>query len=337
MRAHLDACRRARRGPARAGGTEARGQGGRRAVARRRAKRITYRVGPFDIVPGQNSIGFRAVAEKPQVDGYITRIRPDLTYVDGRVPRVDVIHLHHGGVAQPGAQRRHLALPARALLRGRRGEDAHAAPEGLRLSAQGDGRAPAERHDPQPHARSDAALLRLRDRLRAQGLAARHAGSARCGRSGWTWRTAGATRSSTCGRAPADKGRYTYPNDARSPYRGGPKKNQWVVDRPGVLVATAGHLHPGGLYTDLKVRRGRRTRAAVPVGGQVLRAGRRGLLGRRDDRHASRLAREGPEGRCPVHERDLRHKARLVVRSRWGSWSPTWRTGGRARTRSRRA
>ena len=31
------------------------------------------------------------------------------------------------------------------------------------------------------------------------------------------------------------------------------------MDRPGVLVATAGHLHPGGLYTDLKVRRRGRT------------------------------------------------------------------------------
>ena len=59
------------------------------------AKRITYRVGPYNVVPGQNSIGLRPIAEKPQVDGYITRIRPDLTYVDGRVPRVDVIHLHH--------------------------------------------------------------------------------------------------------------------------------------------------------------------------------------------------------------------------------------------------
>jgi hypothetical protein len=54
-------------------------------------------------------------------------------------------------------------------------------------------------------------------------------------------------------------GRFTYPNEARNPYRGGPRKNVWVVDRPGVLVATAGHLHPGGLFTDLKVRRGRRT------------------------------------------------------------------------------
>jgi plastocyanin len=51
------------------------------------------------------------------------------------------------------------------------------------------------------------------------------------------------------------RGRYTYPDDARNPYRGGPRKNEWVVDRPGVLVATAGHMHPGGLHTDLYVRR----------------------------------------------------------------------------------
>ncbi len=50
-------------------------------------------------------------------------------------------------------------------------------------------------------------------------------------------------------------GRYTYPNDAGNAYGTGPKKNEWVVDRPGVLVATAGHLHPGGLHTDLWVRR----------------------------------------------------------------------------------
>src|SRR5829696_3895038 len=59
-------------------------------------KRIKYRVGPFNVVPGQNSIGYDIVRERPQVDGYITRIRPDLTYLDGRVPGVDVIHLHHG-------------------------------------------------------------------------------------------------------------------------------------------------------------------------------------------------------------------------------------------------
>src|SRR5918995_1819076 len=60
------------------------------------AKRIKYKVGPFDIVPGQNEIGYEPIVERPQRDGYFTRIRPDLTYLNGSVPGVDVIHLHHG-------------------------------------------------------------------------------------------------------------------------------------------------------------------------------------------------------------------------------------------------
>src|SRR3954453_22837629 len=53
------------------------------------------------------------------------------------------------------------------------------------------------------------------------------------------------------------KGRFTYPRPGS--YGGGRKKTEWAVDRPGVLVATAGHLHPGGLHTDLRVRRHGRT------------------------------------------------------------------------------
>ncbi len=60
------------------------------------AKRMTYDIGPFTVIPGQNEIGYAPITEKPQVDGWITRIRPDLVYMNGKVPRVDVIHLHHG-------------------------------------------------------------------------------------------------------------------------------------------------------------------------------------------------------------------------------------------------
>src|ERR687897_2993477 len=60
------------------------------------AKRIKYKIGPFDVVPGQNEIGYAPIVERPQRDGWFTRIRPDLTYLSGRVPGVEVIHLHHG-------------------------------------------------------------------------------------------------------------------------------------------------------------------------------------------------------------------------------------------------
>ena len=60
------------------------------------AQRLTYKVGPFHVIPGQNDISYKAITQKPKVDGWITRIRPDLIYTTGRSRRVDVIHLHHG-------------------------------------------------------------------------------------------------------------------------------------------------------------------------------------------------------------------------------------------------
>jgi len=48
---------------------------------------------------------------------------------------------------------------------------------------------------------------------------------------------------------------YTYPDQATAPYGNGPQLNEWVADADGTLIATAGHLHPGGLHTDLYVER----------------------------------------------------------------------------------
>jgi plastocyanin len=57
-------------------------------------------------------------------------------------------------------------------------------------------------------------------------------------------------------------GRVTFPDDVPNAYGGGPARNTWTADHDGTLVGTAGHLHPGGLWTDLKITRGGRT---VPV------------------------------------------------------------------------
>ena len=46
-------------------------------------------------------------------------------------------------------------------------------------------------------------------------------------------------------------GKFTYPRDAPDAYPSGVHRNRWTVDRDGVLVSTAGHVHTGGLYTDL--------------------------------------------------------------------------------------
>jgi len=56
------------------------------------------------------------------------------------------------------------------------------------------------------------------------------------------------------GRGGAD-GEFTYPADAGNPYGSGPKLNEWTVDRDGVLVHTTGHVHTGGLSTELYLKR----------------------------------------------------------------------------------
>ena len=61
------------------------------------AQRLHYEFGPIDVLPGQNNIAYSGgQVPKPTVDGWITRIKPNLRRADGSVPRVDVIHLHHG-------------------------------------------------------------------------------------------------------------------------------------------------------------------------------------------------------------------------------------------------
>jgi plastocyanin len=57
---------------------------------------LHYRFGPLHIAPGQNTINIKPNFQRPKVPGYITAFRPNLQYTDGTIPRVDVIHLHHG-------------------------------------------------------------------------------------------------------------------------------------------------------------------------------------------------------------------------------------------------
>jgi len=50
-------------------------------------------------------------------------------------------------------------------------------------------------------------------------------------------------------------GKFTYPDMAKHPYGSAPPLNEFTIDHPGVLIGTAGHLHPGGLYDDLDLIR----------------------------------------------------------------------------------
>ena len=67
------------------------------AAAQDGPQTLSYEYGPVRIAPGQNTIAVEENRLKPPVDGWITRFKPDLVRAaDGTVPRVDVIHLHHG-------------------------------------------------------------------------------------------------------------------------------------------------------------------------------------------------------------------------------------------------
>jgi plastocyanin len=218
------------------------------------AKRIKYKIGPFNIVPGQNDIGYEVIREKPQVDGFITRIRPDLTYLDGRVPGVEVIHLHHGVWLNMSRRDATMPnLPERFFAAGE--EKTHMRlPKGYGYPIGGSDDLLLNHmiHNLTP-VPTQVYMVYVIDFIPASSAAAR---KIRPVRPIWMDVQNGSLYPVfNVEKGAGRKGRYTYPKHASNPYGGGTRRNEWQVDKPGVLVATAGHLHPGGLYTDLSVRR----------------------------------------------------------------------------------
>ena len=60
-------------------------------------QRMKFSYGPIAVKPGQNDVLIGPVTiEKPNIDGYITRFKPNLVRADGTVPPVEQVHLHHG-------------------------------------------------------------------------------------------------------------------------------------------------------------------------------------------------------------------------------------------------
>jgi hypothetical protein len=218
------------------------------------AKRIKYRVGPFKVVPGQNSIGNAIITERPQVDGYITRIRPDLTYLDGSVPGVDVIHLHHAVWVNTSRRASTRGFPWELFFAAGEEKTVMTMPKGYGYPLKkSDGLVLNHMIHNLTPVPTEVYMVWQIDFIPARSKAAR---GIRPVRPIWMDVQNGNFYPVFNVRKGSGKnGKYTYPDDARNPYRGGPKRNQWVVDRPGVLILTGGHLHPGGLYTDLYVRR----------------------------------------------------------------------------------
>jgi plastocyanin len=233
------------------------------AAAPNGAQRLTYKIGPFNVIPGQNDIGYQGMDAKPKVDGWITRMRPDLVYTNGTVPRVDVLHLHHGvWVNMDREDATWPGLPERFFAAGEE-KTIFRLPKGYAYEYKASDRWLLNHmiHNLTPVPAKVYMELEM-DFIPKTSPAAKGIKPARPiwmdVRNGQIYPVFNVKKGS------GKNGKYTYPTDEPNAYAGRNPQNEWTVDRDGVLIATAGHLHPGGLHTDLWLKR-KGARVAKPA------------------------------------------------------------------------
>jgi len=210
---------------------------------------LRLKYGPVLVKPGQNTIEINFDAPFPKVPGYITRFSPNLTYLNGKVPRVDVLHLHHGvwlldfqPVFAAGEEKTILNLPRGYGFAYRPGQK-----WALNYMI----------HNLLPN-RDRVYMTYDLDFVPASTPAAKRIHAVHT-----IWNDVEASKAYPVFdalRGMGKNGRYTYPTQSPTdPYAGGAARNRKVIDRAGALVFTAGHLHPGGLANDLYLTRGGRS------------------------------------------------------------------------------
>jgi plastocyanin len=215
------------------------------ASAQDGVQRLEFSYGPVKISPGQNTIGLSVNDQRPAVDGWIVGFRPDLVRKDGSVPRVDVIHLHHGvwlsdfrPLFAAGEEKTALTAPRGYGWRYRTSDKWHMNDMIHNLT-------------PTPE---EVYITYELDFIPADSPAARgiqEIETAFLDTVGGAYPVFDAKR----GTGGKDR-RFTYPDEAK-----GVPKPAWTVPEDGAIVGSYGHLHPGGLWTDLTLTRdGRSTR-----------------------------------------------------------------------------
>jgi plastocyanin len=215
-------------------------------------RHMKFRWGPVRIAPGQNTISIADDKLLPPGPGWITSFRPNLTYVDGTVPRVDVIHLHHAVwlVGSRGDVR-----PTWAA-----GEEKTAIREpkgfGWRYRKNDQWLLNHMIHNLTPV----ATRVFITWEMDFIPLGAKAAHGIHEVKTQWLDVMGGSAYPVFDAiQGTGRNGRVTFPDDVPNAYGGGPPRNTWTADHDGTLVGTAGHLHPGGLWTDLKLTRAGRT------------------------------------------------------------------------------
>src|SRR5512132_3557034 len=209
---------------------------------------MRYRV-PLDIKPGQNDIIFDLTKQRPSVDGYLTYFKPELRWVKNKkVPPVDVIHLHHA-VWIINNNPTFAAGEEKTIIR---------TPKGFGWSYKTTDRWILNHmiHNLTPNLDKVWVEWTIgfipKNSPAAKGM---HTVDTQ-----WMDVVGGVYPVFDVMKDSGGKDqRFTYPNDDPSAYvsRRGRRRTpgQWTVDRDATLVATAGHLHPGGLWTDMYLTR----------------------------------------------------------------------------------
>ena len=210
-----------------------------------------YRFGPMKVEPGRNAIDIDIQAQRPEVDGWIVGFRPGLVYADsGKSPSVKVVHLHHA-VWLVGDD----PLKLNPTFAAGEEKTYFNAPRGfgwryttkqtwmINHMIHGLTSQPQEVYityklwfipDSAPEA-ADITPIRTQW-MDVQGLKPYPVFNVQ--------------------RGSGTNGRFTFPDDAKDPYAGvGYERNRWTATHDGTMVVTAGHLHPGGLWTDLMITR----------------------------------------------------------------------------------
>jgi len=219
---------------------------------------LHFRYGPLNIRPGSNLIeyGNRAnqLVEKPSEDGYITRIKPNLVDMKGRIPPTYKLHLHHGvflnlgngDATSPGLPERFFATGEEKTI------FSIPKPYGYFNKATDRWFISYMIHDLtnngfKGYLTYDVDFVPAKSKLGRKMRPVKPVWMDV--ENGHAYPVFDALRGA------GTNGKFTFPDQAPHPYPGTSQPNQWVLPYSGTLVATAGHMHPGGLYDDMMVVR----------------------------------------------------------------------------------
>jgi len=223
---------------------------------------MRFSYGPLYAAAGQNLILVGpATIIGPPVDGYIVGIRPNIVDENGVTPPVEQVHMHHAVFLNMSRRDvTHPELPGERMFAFAEEKTHFRLPPGYgypyKASDQFAINYMLHNETPQGHA------IYITYEVDFVAATAPQAATMKAARPLWLDVQNGSAYPvfDVLKGSGGASGRLTYPPEApRSPYGNGPRLNEWPVDRDGILLATAGHVHPGGLQTDLDLRRDGRT------------------------------------------------------------------------------